>query len=74
MFSLLNLKEPLANRQKFCANGIISCLTSSLVAIMFKRSRVAGEISSVRTLINGALTGLVISTLYNSKHNPSSYC
>ena len=26
---------------------------------MFKRSRVAGEVSNVRTLINGALTGMV---------------
>ena len=60
LVSLLSLNGTMVSRKKSYSIGIISCVTSSLVAIMFKRSRVAGEISNVRTLINGALTGLVI--------------
>ena len=59
LISLLSFKMIFPNIRNSYTNGIISCSTSSLVAIMFKRSRIAGEISNVRTLINGALTGLV---------------
>ena len=59
MFSLLSIDGIATYKKKSYANSLIACLTGSLVAIMFKRSRVAGEVSNVRTLINGALTGMV---------------
>lgn len=59
LVSLLTINNVLTKSENFPCIGIISSLTSSLVAIMFKRSRIVGEVSNVKTLINGALVGVI---------------
>ncbi|XP_065070762.1 putative ammonium transporter 1 isoform X2 [Rhopilema esculentum] len=51
-------------------NSVVAGCTSSLVAIMFKRSRIAGENWNTKTLLNGAFTGLVAVSAKPHKLHP----